>query len=176
VVLPFPASYVTLGLSFTVQLQTPYLDTGNPTVQGRRKDLTAATVRVDASAAPMVGSNQPDGGSFTPTRVGPLWTNMQPAVTQDPQQFPATYTNPAGKTVVDLFSGDFRANLQPGWDTRGQIAVQQTLPLPLAITALMPEALIGDLPEQAISPPQGGGGEQGSQGPGLWMIGPRGRR
>lgn len=174
VILPFPASYVTLGVGFTVQLQTPYLDTGNPTIQGRRKDITAATVRVDASAAPMVGTNQPDGGSFTPTQVGPTWSNMQPAVTQDPEQFPGTYLNPSGQTVTLLFSGDFRANLQPGWDEKGQIAVQQTLPLPMAINAVVPELLIGDTAEQAISPPQGGKGEQQS-GPGTWMLTSRGR-
>lgn len=168
VILPFPASLVTLGRGYTVQLQTPYLDIGNPTVQGRRKDISAATVRVDASAAPMVGSNQPDGGSFTPTQIGPAWTNLQPSVTQDPQQFPGTYVNPSGQTVTLLFSGDFRANLQPGWDERGQLAVQQTLPVPLAVNALIPEALMGDLPEQGISPPPQGRGE--AQGPGLWMI------
>lgn len=171
VILPFPASLVTLGKGFTVQLQTPYLDIGNPTVQGRRKDITAATIRVDASGAPMVGSNQPDGGSFTPTQVGPLWTNLQPSVTQDPQQFPGTYVNPSGKTVTLLFSGDFRANLQPGWDERGQIAVQQTLPLPLSVVAAIPEALVGDLPEQTIQMPQ-----QGQQGPGPWMLTSRTRR
>lgn len=177
VTLPFAASYVTLGLNFTVQLQTPYLDTGNPTIQGRRKNITAATIRVDASAAPFTGTNQPDGGSFTPTRVDPVWTNMQPSVTQDPEQFPETYVGPGGQTVTQLFSGDFRANLQPGWDTRGQIAVEQTLPLPLAVTAIEPEALFGDLPEQTISLPQGGQEPpQESRGPGMWMLTSRGRR
>lgn len=174
VALPFPASFVTLGRSFSVQLQTPYLDIGNPTVQGRRKDITAVTVRVDASAAPFTGTNQPDGGSFTPTQVDPPWTNMQPSVTQDPPQFPTTYVGPSGQTVTQLFSGDFRANLQPGWDERGQVAVQQTLPLPLAVVAIVPEVLQGDLPEQTYAPQPGGQGE--GRGPGPWMLTSRGRR
>lgn len=174
VTLPFFASCITLGLSFTVQVQTPYLDTGQPTIQGRRKNLTAVTVRVDSSAAPELGSNQPDGGAEVPTATGPVWTGMQSgAVTQDPNQVPERYTGPSGQLTTKLFSGDFRVNIQTGWNEKGQTAVQQKLPLPLSIVALVPEGLEGDLPEQTYRDRQQGGRQQGQQaprGPGMWML------
>lgn len=167
--LPFDASLVTIGLGFTVQVQTPYLDTGNPTVQGRRKDILAVTVRVDSSAAPYTGSDQPDGGAQTPVAINPPWTGMVPAVTQNPNLQPQGYFTPGGQIAYKLFSGDFRANIPANWDTRGQTAVQQTAPQPLSVVAVVPEALEGDTVEQGYAPRQGGG-DQGQRGPGLWML------
>ncbi len=170
-VLPFPGSYITIGLGFPVQIQTPYLDTGNPTVQGRRKDTVAVTVRVVSSAAPDVGSNQPDGGAQTPPCIDPTWTEMFPAVSALPDLQPDSYTNPAGQLVTLLWSGDFRTNIQAGWDERGQTAVEQRRPLPLAVTAVMPEVLPGDLPDQQEKQkPDARSNGNGPRGPGSWMI------
>lgn len=167
--LPFPASSIVIGLGYPVQVQTPYLDTGNPTVQGRRKDIVAVTVRVDSSATPDVGSNQLDGGAQVPTTVDPPWVDMFPAVTTSPELLPVSYVGPSGQTTTKLFSGDFRANVQAGWDERGQTAVQQTLPLPLSITAVVPEVVEGDSSEQGYAQ-KNQGQQQGQRGPGPWML------
>ena len=169
--LPFAASFITIGLAFTPQVQTPYLDVGNPTVQGRRKDITAVTVRVAASAAPQIGSNQPDGGARIPTQIAPPWTGMLPGVTANPNQQPGTYTGPSGQPTTMLFSGDFRANILPDWNEKGQVAVQQTLPLPLSVTAVVPELLDGDTAEQGYSQQQHDqNGQRQPRPPGLWML------
>lgn len=171
VTFPFEVSNIKIGLPFTAQVQTPYLDTGNPTVQGRRKDIVAVTVRVDSSATPDVGSNQPDGGAQVPPAIAPPWTNMFPAVTADPDIVPTSYLSPAGQPVTKLFSGDFRANIKADWDERGQTAVQQTQPLPLSVVAVIPEVLEGDTSEQTYSDKQRGNGGQGDRGaPGMWML------
>src|SRR5215471_3931909 len=43
ITLPQPATKVTVGLGFVAQLQTMYLDTGEPTIQGKRKKIAALT-------------------------------------------------------------------------------------------------------------------------------------
>ncbi len=171
--LPFPASSIKLGLGFTAQVQTPYLDTGAPTIQGRRKDIVAVTVRVDTSAVPDSGTNQPDGGAQVPPSVGPPWVGMLPGVTQDPNLQPQTYIGPSGQVTTKLFSGDFRANTLPGWNEKGQVAVQQTKPLPLGLVACIPEGLEGDIPEQTYSEKSYGRDQQQPahpRPPGAWML------
>jgi hypothetical protein len=74
-----------------------------------------------------------------------------------------------------LFSGDFRANITPDWNERGQVAIEQTLPLPLAVTAAIVEVLDGDVPEQTYSEKQFGRDQQQPakpRGPGVWMLRP----
>ena len=58
------------------------------------------------------------------------------------------------------------------WISKGQIAVQQTLPLALEVVSVEPEVLPGDTPENTYRPQQGGDQQQ-SKGPGRHMIGPR---
>lgn len=171
--LPIAASSIKLGLAFTVRVQTPYLDVGSPTVQGRRKDITGVTIRVDASAVPNIGSNQPDGGAQVPVSIDPPWLGLLPGVTQNPNLQPGTYVGPSGNVTTKLFSGDFRANITPDWNERGQVAIEQTLPLPLAVTAAIVEVLDGDVPEQTYSEKQYGRDQQQPakpRPPGIWML------
>ena len=170
ITLATPASAITVGLAFTAQVQTPYLDTNQtPTIQGRRKTITAVTARVEASAGLQYGANQPDGAAQVPPQVAPTWSNMVVCPDQG-----ATYTSPNGATVTQLWTGDLRIPISAAWDKRGQVAVQQTGPLPMQITAIMPETLDGDAPEAGYSeqPSQQkrGGEQQGAKGPGLWML------
>ena len=44
--LPTPAAKVTVGLAYTCKLQTPALELGEPSVQGKVKKITAVDVRV----------------------------------------------------------------------------------------------------------------------------------
>lgn len=166
ITLSTPATAVTVGLGFAAQMQSVYLDTSTqPTIQGRRKTLTAVTVRTEASAGFQAGTNQPDGAAVFPQQIAPAWTGMAfvppPAGTQ--------YTSPGGSLVQNLYTGDTRINLLPDWQTPGQVAVQQTLPLPLNLTAIVIEGLEGDAPE--VGYPQGGQQQQQApRGPGAWML------
>jgi hypothetical protein len=57
------ASSVVVGLGFQAQLQSTYLDAGQPTLQGQRKKISAVTARIELSRGVKVGSNQPDGST-----------------------------------------------------------------------------------------------------------------
>lgn len=170
--LPFAASAITLGLSFTPQVQTTYLDAGNPTVQSRRKDVVAVTARVRSSLGVQVGSNQPDGATFDPVQNAPTWTGMQAA--QLPPLSPS-YTSPSGQTVTLPVTGDLRQTVLTEWKTGGQIAIQGTPGLPLYLLAVIPELLSGDEIETAFSKeqqrPRRERTERGARPiPGRWML------
>lgn len=169
ITLPFAASNVKVGLGFTAQLQTPYLN-GQDVMQGARKVIPAATFRLAASGNGFQwGTNQPDGPAQNPPQLAPAWTSLATANTLNPtggQSPPPTYTSPGGQSVTQLWTGDLRIVGQGGaWNSKGQIAIQQTLPLALEVTAVEPEVLPGDIPEVKYSQDQ-----QQSRGPGRHMI------
>lgn len=168
--LPFAASAITLGLAFTPQTQTTYLDAGSPTVQGRRKNILAVTARVQASQGVQVGTNQPDGSVVQPNQTAPPWTGMQ----DDPAMNGATYLSPSGQVVHQLVTGDLRAPVLAEWAVPGQVAVQGTPGLPLNLLAVVPELLEGDTIEQTYSQKGQSGEDRPKRGerpvPGNWMI------
>jgi hypothetical protein len=140
VTLAQPASAIIVGLAFQAQLQSTYLDAGEPTVQGQRKKIAEVTVRVEQSAAFQVGANQPDGSVQSPQELAPQWQNMVDA----PTHAVAPFNSPA----TPLFTGDIRVPLGGGFNTRGQVAVQQLNPLPLQVLDFVPEVLSADTPSQ----------------------------
>jgi hypothetical protein len=164
VTLPFVASLVTIGLGYTQQIQSLYLAASQPTEQGRRKIIKAVTARVAASGWPYAAANEADGSAQDPPRIAPVWTGLQPLRPSPPGTAPPTYQTASGQTVTPLYTGDLRVNIGSTWRKPGQIAIQQTLPLPINLTAIVPEYLEGDAPETAISPrqqaPQRRGGQQ----------------
>lgn len=146
ITLSVAASSIVVGLGYTCQLQTMYLEIPAPaTIQGRRKTLFNASVRVENSATPFdVGANQPDA-SVQPGKENVEWSYLTPFVAkQTPQQARKTPLQPFA-----LYTGDVYGNLndQLG-DTRGQIAIQQTRPLPLTVLAIMPWVKVDDLPSE----------------------------
>jgi hypothetical protein len=151
VTLAQPASAIIVGLGFQAQLQSTYLDAGEPTVQGQRKKIAEVTVRVEQSAAFQIGSNQPDGSVQSPQQLSPQWQNMVDA----PTHAVAPFNSPA----TPLFTGDIRVPVQGGFNTRGQVAVQQLNPLPLQVLDYATEVLSGDKPAQE-APPRKGKGEK----------------
>ena len=178
ITLPFPASNVKAGLPYTVQIQTPYLN-GEGVVQGARKVIPAATARVAASGPFQMGTNQPDAPAQNPPVQAATWSNMsstnplRPTGNQKPAQ---QYTSPGGQTVTPLWTGDVR-QIGSGaeWTNKGQVAIQQVLPLPLQVTAIMPEFLEGDTPDIQVRQKDAGAGQaesgqQPPQGPGAWML------
>src|ERR1700761_3110111 len=142
-----PASQVTVGLGFQAQLQSVYLDAGEPTVQGQRKKVGAVTARVEASGPFLIGSNQPDGSTVSPMQVAPIWSNLTAAPTGAIAPYPGS--------AVPLYTGDIRIPVQGGFQRPGQVAIQQDLPLPVQILAFISEAWEGDNPAQAAPQKQG---------------------
>lgn len=142
IALPQPSTNVVVGLGFTAQLQSAYLNgDGSPTIQAQRKKVAAATFRVEASRGFEVGANQPDGGALNPPQIAPEWQDMKVAETHG--------VPPYGSTVMPLWTGDVREALPGGFDTRGQVALQQRKPFPLNCLSLVPEYLPGDLSDVA---------------------------
>lgn len=133
-----PASYsaVTIGLPFTSQLQSMYLDApAAMTMQGQRKLINAVTVRVQNSRGLYVGINQPDA-STQPNGVAPAWSGMYQIKQRNVTQFPGQ--------AIQLYTGDLRELVSSTWAKPGQVAVQITDPLPGNILALVPEWNVGD--------------------------------
>lgn len=172
VTLPFPASNVKVGLAFLPQIQTPYLN-AQGSVPGARKVIPAATVRLASSGSFQIGTNQPDGAAQNPPQLGMTWTGMAKGDTTKPTggQTPAvTYTSPGGQQVTQVWTGDLRVvGAGAEWNSKGQVAVQQPLPLPLEVTAIMPEMLPGDQPENTYTPKQQVQGEP-PRPPGRYML------
>lgn len=115
-VLPVAASKVTVGLGYTCLLRTLRIDLGEPTVQGKRKKITAVTVRVADTAGIKIG------------------TSIAPDNTITMKDF----------NVSTLVTGDGRSLIPPIWDTDGDYYITQTLPLPASILGVIPEITQGD--------------------------------
>lgn len=144
-----PASLVTVGLGFQVQAQSLYLDTGQPTVQGRRKKISAVTARLESSGVATVQaySNQPDGSTQSPPQNAPVWTNPATLTLPPNQGLP-----PYGGSIPPLYTGDVRVPVSGGFQKPGQVALQQNAPLPLQILAFISEAFEGDQAETEAKP------------------------
>ena len=151
VTLSTPASAIIIGLGYQVQIQTPYTDTGEPTIQGQRKKLSAVTVRIESSLNIDSGANQPDGSTLSPMEIAPIWNGLG--------SIPNRSRAPYNSSRVPLFTGDERIYLSGGYAIPGQVAFEQNNPLPIQILAIIPEIWSGDTPQQAFS---GGKSKQNS--------------
>lgn len=120
VTLPVPATKVHIGLGYTAQLQTLYLDIGEPSIQGKRKNITAMTARVDQTRGLKMGQTFND---LTEFKDRDLNTIGEP---------------------IELFTGDERMIIGGGWNTEGQMCLQQDNPLPATVLGVIPEITIGD--------------------------------
>lgn len=115
-----PCSKITVGLPYTAQLQTLYLDTGEPTIQGKRKNIIAMSMRVDQTRG---------------LEAGPTFDDLTAYKDRD--------LNTIGHPI-ELFTGDQRLIIGGGWSTEAQMCVQQNNPLPATILGLIPEIQLGD--------------------------------
>lgn len=141
ITLPTAASSATIGLGFKAQLQSVYLDAGSPTVQGQRKKISAVTARLEASRGLMIGSNQIDGSTLSPPRLVARWQGLD-----NVEDHAVT---PYNSGTEPLYTGDTRIPVTGGFATPGQVAIQQSLPLPANVLAFVSEILAGDLPENS---------------------------
>jgi len=139
ITLATPASAIVIGLSYGVQIQTIYLEGGEPTIQGMRKKIAAVNALVENSRVFQVGSNQPDGSTLSPIQTAPEWENLDTA--------PEKSIPPYGSITLPLYTGWLRCPVQGGFDVGGQMAIQQLEPLPVNILSLVAEAWPGDLPQ-----------------------------
>lgn len=137
VTLPASYSLITVGLPYTCQLQTLYLDpAGQPvTAQGKRKNIQSLTVRVQNTRGIFCGTNQPDA-STQPNGETPAWTKMY-------EMKQRNVTNTPG-TAVPLYTGDLFELVGGEWAKPGQVAIQNTYPLPSNILAVVPQFTMGD--------------------------------
>ncbi len=138
VTLPHSASAIAIGLGYTCQLQTMYLEPpGQPTTtQGKRKLLQAVTVRVQGTRGISVGTNQIDA-STQPDSENVVWERMTEIKERNPSQPPGT--------AIALITGDTVPQpVYSEWAKPGQVAVQTTYPLPATILAVLPSWSIGD--------------------------------
>ena len=142
VTLPSAASYITVGLPYTCQLQTLYLDPqGQPvTTQSRRKTTSQVAVRVEASRGWSVGCNQVDA-STQPGQPNQTWSAATGMV-EVKERNASVY---AGNTIP-LATGDFITTVKDTWNSKGQVAIQQTYPLPLNVLSLVTYWTAGDSP------------------------------
>lgn len=130
------ASAIVIGLPYTAQIQTLYLEAPSQTTnQGKRKDIQAVTVRLEASRGISVGTNMPDA-SFQPNQANIIWEGMKEVKERN-------NLITAGSDIP-LFSGDVRIIVPGDWNERGQVAIQQSYPLPANILAVIPEVSLGD--------------------------------
>lgn len=120
VTLSQPCSKVAIGLAYKAQLQTLYLDTGEPTIQGKRKNIIAMSMRVDQTRG---------------LEAGPTFDDLTAYKDRD--------LNTIGQPI-ELFTGDQRLIIGGGWSTEAQMCVEQTNPLPATILGLIPEIQLGD--------------------------------
>jgi hypothetical protein len=119
------ASTVVVGLAFTAQLQTLALDTGEPTVQGKRKKITAITVRCRQALGLSIGQ------SFsTLVPMKDLVLGNIGSATNAP--------------VAGLQTCDARTIIDPNWTVPGQYCIQQSNPYPASILGVIPEITVGD--------------------------------
>ena len=137
VTLPQAYSAIIIGLPFTPQLQTLYLEPPGQqgTSQSKRKNVYSVAARVESTRGISVGTNQPDS-STQPNNANVAWTNMKEVKERNAIVM-------AG-SAIPLLTGDFFINVPANWDTSGQIAIQQNYPLPMNVLAIISYFQIGD--------------------------------
>jgi len=132
------ASLIVVGLPYICQLQTMYMDSPpveGKSIQNRRKLISSVGIRLEASRGLQLGSDQTDA-STQPNYAEVAWTDMNEIKER-------TMTALAGD-AVPLYTGDYYKNVSSGWGPNGQIAVQQTYPLPANVLSVVAYWTLGD--------------------------------
>ena len=143
IALPNPASAVTVGLPYIVQLQAmPIEIPAMGSIQGKRVRVHGMNVRVQQSRGYQIGSDQPIASALDFQQEIP-WSNLV-----DVPDVPLANLPDA---ALPLFTGDKFAPINGDWQSwdgftaaGGQVCAQQTLPLPLNVLAFVPQISVGD--------------------------------
>lgn len=122
VTLPVAATNIVVGLAYTSQLQTLYIDLETPTgsVQGRRKLISAVNLRLDCTRGIEVGTD------FTHL------VTMKDLAT------------PSGVPQASFTGDKYIAIRGATNDPYGQVCIQQTNPLPVSVLGIAIEVTPGD--------------------------------
>lgn len=119
------ASKVTIGLAYTCQLQTLAIDLGEPTAQGKRKQITGVTVRVENTLDLKIGRTFDSLVAMKDLVVG----NVGSA---------------SNEVVTNLVTGDARTIIDSAWTVPGQYCIEQSVPKPATVLGVIPEIIVGD--------------------------------
>jgi hypothetical protein len=122
------ASIVTVGLAFTPQIQTLRLDLGEPTVQGKRKKISAVTVRCYEALGLSIGATFDTLVAMKDLIIGNVGTM-------------------SNQIVTGLVTDDARTIIDPNWTVQGQFCIQQNNPYPASVLGVIPEIDVGDTPK-----------------------------
>lgn len=114
------ASYVIIGIPYRSRLQTLPIDTGDPTIQGKRKKINAVSAVVENSRG---------------LKAGPSFERL---VEVDFRKTTGSALPPSA------YSGKWRQQFGGAYDVEGQICLQQDYPLPCRILGVIPEITVGD--------------------------------
>lgn len=125
--LPSAASDIKVGLAFTPQLQTLYLNIPDRsgTSQTKMKKINGVALRVAKSLGLKVGSDSSNLVEMKDLIVGNV----------------GRMTN---EVVAGLVTGDAFAFSDPKWQEQGQIFVEQHQPYPATILGYIPQVAVGD--------------------------------
>lgn len=115
-----PCSKIIVGVPFVPDLQTLDLDVGEPTIQGKRKNIAALTLRLDKSRG---------------LSVGPTFDDLV--------EIKERSTQPMGQPIP-LISGDERLTMRQYFNEEGRICIRQSYPLPATVLGIIPEIVLGD--------------------------------
>lgn len=136
VTLPAPASAIVVGLPYTCQLQTAYLDpAGQPTIQGKRKNIYNIILRVEGTRGLASSTNQPDS-STEPNFANVPWQRLIPIKDES--------NSITSGNAVPLLTDDIYLNVPGDWSEHGQVAIEQDFPLPANINAVVVNYQVGD--------------------------------
>ena len=136
--LPASYSYITVGLPYTAQIQTLYADPRegqSDTSQGKRKSIPFCIARVENSRGFQGGTNQPDA-STQPNQAAVPWSNLFETKERNASM--------AAGAAIPLYTGDAYIGLSGSWSEQGQVAIQQSYPLPLNLLGLIFPIDVGD--------------------------------
>lgn len=113
-----PATKIIVGLPYQALLRTLALDVGEPTIQGKKKKIVAATLKVHETR-------------------GLKWGPTLDALTEVKERSNQNYGQ-----AIPLQTGDQSVTMHPSWNNYGQIYVVQDNPLPASVLAVIPEVVM----------------------------------
>lgn len=120
------ASVVTVGLAIpTPTITTLPLDTGQPTIQGKRKKVTGLAMKVWNALGLWAGTTPATAVQLADTTLGNVGTMSNVEVT-------------------GLVTGDVRLITDPDWNVYGQYSITQPNPYPATVLGVIPEIEVGD--------------------------------
>lgn len=125
ITLPFAASKVHVGLSYTPTLETLGIDSAQASYRGHVKSVSKVTLSLYKSR----------GGW-----VGPV--NDVPGDDNDMKEIPPRLESD-GYGAPALRTGDQEIIVEAGWSEDGKVRIEQRDPLPMAILGITPDVVVG---------------------------------